>query len=409
MKISLAITATCLVLLLSCRDNLDSKVIVHTIEAQPEHARDLKMSDLFDNPRFIELEKSSKSLVGAIRKIEVTERFIVILNDRPDFTINVFTKDGKHLSTFNKYGNGPCEYNSPQFIIVNDSDSTIELQPPTTGNLIKYNIYGECLESTKLPVFGMEGIKLSDDLYALYVSGVVTLDQNKLIDRNLIIVNKNTDIEASYLAFNSESGPAFRTTSRDNFVSNEEGIFLALSCYDTIYQLSEDGSTLTPKYYFDYGSHNVPKELYSKPYPHVGHYNRAVIEKDCIIAFLNHRIFNSSMFFSYNYGEKADLYLGMHWFKDDSTVIGNRICNDFLGEFYFRKPKYSDLPYASYGNDIFLCVEPLVLKKIHENAKELLNDKQYNIWLKKYSRIKELLDSQQGDANPILLVLNPRS
>lgn len=390
-------------LFLSCQNNVKTATDIITINAWPESAENKKMSELFNKPEFIFLETNPNTLVGRIRKIEITKKFIVILNDAPDYSINVFSRDGNHISTFNRYGNGPCEYNSPQFIIVNDPDSTIELISPVTNELITYSLSGDCLENIVFPVFGMDGIKISESEYLIYLSGIVSLEKNKLLKENIQLVDKKEGILDSYLPFETESGPAFLTISRDNFSRIFNKIYISLSCYDTIYIFNPEDKVLIPKFYLDFNGHNIPSQLIREPYRTIGHFNKMAIDGNYVYGINSARWGSNSLFFTFQFGEKAEKYYCLHSFSDGKSTVANHICNDFIGEFFYHPIRTEDIPWASFNDELFFCYDPGTLKNINKIAEENMSSAQYLTWSNKYDSLLSIYSNLERESNPILL------
>ncbi|MFW5877543.1 MAG: 6-bladed beta-propeller [bacterium] len=390
----------------SCKNGLGDSIDIKTIDIWVESAEKIKMSDIFSNPEIIALETTPQTKVGRIRKIEITKNLIVTLNDSPDYTINVFNRKGEHLSTFNRFGNGPCEYNSPQFVIVNDSDSTIELLSPITNELIKYSLYGDCLENIVFPVFGMDAIKVSESEYLVYLSGIVTLEKNKLLSDNIQLVNKNSGIIDSYLPFNPESGPAFLTISWDNFNRFNNNIYISISCYDTIYSYNSEKKLVIPEYYLNFNGHNIPSEIIKQPYRTIGQFKKRVIDGNYVYGINSVRFSSNSIFFSFQFGDKAKKHICLYDINEDISLIANRVCNDFIGEFYYHDIRNEDIPVAAYHDELFFCYEPNTLISISKIAKERMTKSDYAKWYSIYDSLINKYSNLDITSNPIILKVN---
>ena len=136
-------------LTISCRRE---KSVSELTNIQIDTADSLKttFSDYFELEKYIILENAeSSSVIQDIRKISIVGDKIFILT-WGDAKVIIFDINGKLISTIDKNGRGPEEYNYVVDISVSSKGDTIKLFDKGMMKILYYNLKGELLQTVYL-------------------------------------------------------------------------------------------------------------------------------------------------------------------------------------------------------------------------------------------------------------------
>ena len=93
-------------------------------------------SDFIESIKYIPLETTRASLLGAVGKIIVKNDKIYIVSNRD--LINIFDMNGRHLNTFSRVGRGPGEYNQMGGFDVGDNGHIYVILPLLGMKIMEY-------------------------------------------------------------------------------------------------------------------------------------------------------------------------------------------------------------------------------------------------------------------------------
>lgn len=117
------------------------------IRIDPENSRGASGYQIFDSVRFIPLETTRESLFGSVGQLEITDSLFIIY-DRMNYTILLFTRDGKFVKKIAK--SGKDRYLS-HFSIIPDSNQ-IAAVSLSENKLYIYNFDGVLIRTEPVPL-----------------------------------------------------------------------------------------------------------------------------------------------------------------------------------------------------------------------------------------------------------------
>lgn len=133
---------------------------------QPE--KNIKMSDLCANVRYVKLETTSESLIRYIRGIiEFDDNLLVI--DRDVQSLLLFDKDGRFIKKIAGQGQGPGEYSKMYDVAVDKEGKRLFVLDAYAQSILIYDFGGKYIESKKFGFWAQELKYIGDDKIALYV------------------------------------------------------------------------------------------------------------------------------------------------------------------------------------------------------------------------------------------------
>jgi hypothetical protein len=78
-----------------------------------QKVRSFDPTQLIDSCTYIPLETSDRILIGRVKQLKITDKYIFLVNSEND-SLYVFNRQGKFLNTIGTRGRGPREYRSIQ-------------------------------------------------------------------------------------------------------------------------------------------------------------------------------------------------------------------------------------------------------------------------------------------------------
>ncbi len=135
------------IILFSCTNHSQDIISnIIDVEGSINSAKIVECSDHFKQIDYVPLETTSQSLIGTIRKVEVLDSTIFVMDNSG--SIVSFSKDGRYISRLNRKGNGPQEYsNISDFYIDVDDRSVVILD--SSGDVFKYDFNNNFLSRSK--------------------------------------------------------------------------------------------------------------------------------------------------------------------------------------------------------------------------------------------------------------------
>ena len=216
------------------------------------------IDNIFSDYKFISLEETDSSLVGAIRKIVLKNDVIYVSAGGRLFQ---FTTTGKHLRTLDRYGRGPEEYISIWDFIVSDKDILVWDQ--NSRKIIRYSLENRHIASYSLDHFAAS-IYLIDRDKVLFSSSYQGDDEYKFIVRDL----ETMDIITSFHPINMAQTTYRHVMYQDNYYVYKDALLFHEPMNNHIYEI--DNHELKPIHYIDIYGKNPPEEFWEKEYEHVG-------------------------------------------------------------------------------------------------------------------------------------------
>lgn len=133
---------------------------------QPE--KNLKMSDLFSDIKYVKLETTSESLIQYINRVLDLDGNLLVV-DRDNQSLLLFGKDGRFIKKIAGQGKGPGEYLRMYDAAVDKEGKRLFVLDAYAQSILIYDFGGKYIESKKFGFWAQELKYIGDDKIALYV------------------------------------------------------------------------------------------------------------------------------------------------------------------------------------------------------------------------------------------------
>lgn len=214
----------------------------------------INLSDFFDSVKYVALETSDSSLIGAMGKIQYVNDYFFI-SDLSQNKILIFNSQGVFIRDIHKEGRGPGEYGMINDFTVSSKDSIIYVGD-NNNKINVYSFHGDFVKSfmSSSPILSMNFI--DDNLYifsGLFSSGNMEerIHYATIIDQKGNVLQNFGDIEPEI------AGSLNRITGGNIFVKNANEFLFNYPYQDTIYRYTNN--KIKDLYYVDFGKYSVPK------------------------------------------------------------------------------------------------------------------------------------------------------
>ena len=194
-----------------------------------------------DSCRFVILETNDNCLLGATVKVEITDKYIIILDNNKK--IFVFDTEGKFLNTIGKIGPGPNEHLSIKGFYVDEVAGTIGVYDVLRADITRYTMDGKMINKTKCEPFFKEACRILGLNEGLLITSTYNNLKN---DYHYFVVNeKDNTLCGNYIPYLSQ-GRA-NLILRDEFYTNDKTNHYVLAMFsDTLYHFAD--REFKPKY-----------------------------------------------------------------------------------------------------------------------------------------------------------------
>ena len=132
---------------------------------QPE--KNLKMSDLFSDIKYVKLETTSESLIQRIDKVVDLDGNLLV-TDRDNQSLLLFGKDGRFIKKIAGQGKGPGEYSKMYDAAIDKEGRRLFVLDAYAQSVLIYDFDGKCLDSKKFGFWAQELEYIGDDKVLLY-------------------------------------------------------------------------------------------------------------------------------------------------------------------------------------------------------------------------------------------------
>ena len=377
----------------SCEDNSNKidKEQSKTIPVSIEEAKEIPMSELFSKLQYITLKTDSENQIGRITKIQVTDKYIALLDDAKK-GVWIFTRMGSLLNFIAvPDGNGPGEVT---FLFDFDIDDQNRIHAIGRFKMVVYNLDGTLQNEF---TFKYPGYKFSyfseSDIYAIYTYG--SSYQTGQIDNtgsNIIFIDSSGKLQETALPVQLFKGN-IKIIIPDNFPSfNGKQLFVGHPD-PVVYQI-EPGS-LKERYILDFGNHSVPPETYELRENYTSETRfivKEILDKGFITFIM--RVLETKKWAIFDFQvANGKRHYAIHDKTKDTTGVASHLVNDI---------DYGLSPFFDTATDskIFTIVQP------NDLLKRLQKIKQENPELLRGSKMQNLLnltDTLSTFDNPIIM------
>lgn len=259
------IQCICLLLLIlcACQNNDKNTVQIIKVGENLRHFKPFKLSEICSDLEYISLESPENRMVGQIKYLDITDRYIVIFDWKKCL---LFNRSGKFLRQISKMGRGPGEFSNPGQIKIYGNKIFI---PDAKDNSLKiYNVDGKYIESVRSPgrfsnqVMVSNYMLISDSLFLVQEPNITGYQKYRIH-----LINKNGEILKSYrnsTFYDSINKPRFVSTDfAAQFYKLGDEIRYKELLNDTVWQL--ENFSLKPIYLLDRGKYGTPNNIRSLP------------------------------------------------------------------------------------------------------------------------------------------------
>lgn len=281
---------------------------------------DLKIEDIIDSVRYVQLETNMECLISNIRKIEVSDNRFFIQDDK-GMAIYIFDINGKFLAKISNQGRGPREYIKISEINFDQLNKKLIVSDCFSNKVFIYKPDGNLEKVFKVNFEPYNVVSLGKQLFANLYS------HNKEYTDNQILKNYDLQIFDSLGKMitgrikNKTPLSINITTSNSAAQSADGSILYAPILSDTVYHIS-CSTKVTPKYVFKNNTSNL-KNISESMIPKICHNEQQrilmqLLERNYL--FYNGTLFDSPMCLIAEFGFK-DKHKRLIYSKNNKTSI----------------------------------------------------------------------------------------
>ncbi|WP_241294583.1 6-bladed beta-propeller [Belliella kenyensis] len=236
-------------------DLLDEIDAAHLVVVDFDNKSDMKYEDYIDFVKYVKLETTDESLIGAVDNLLFDDDKIFVVDKQVSKSIFVFDMEGRFTHKIHAVGDGPDKYFSIRDVSLDVANKRICLVD-LDGRRIKFYTYeGEFLESVRMPFLFSSMIHLTDDQF-VFNSGLSANQDKEDVDGYALVV-ADMEGKVSYKKF-EDRNHNFSFTIQDPLRISGSDIFYNPRYRDVIYSISQEGAL--PFYKVDMGIHGFPQE-----------------------------------------------------------------------------------------------------------------------------------------------------
>ncbi|GAB6011594.1 6-bladed beta-propeller [Viscerimonas tarda] len=224
---------------LSVDNDLDS----YSIDVSIGDVESLNMRDIAESYSVICLESSEQALVGQINQVFLDDSNIIVWDSKQGNVLS-FGIDGKYKNQIGKKGGSPSDYVHISDVKYDKQKKIISILDTSTKRILQYDIYGNYLNSIKLPCVFFSFLSTKNGYWGF--SGFT----NKY---GVTFIDKNLNVKQNYFY----ADKPIRLMPTNYFTENEKGEYFFHARYeDVIYKI--DGDTLKSFITLNFGQNKNP-------------------------------------------------------------------------------------------------------------------------------------------------------
>ena len=318
--------------------------------------------------------------VGGLQKLKIVKDRLV-LSDYQTSQIVIFSmRTGAVIEKINKKGNGPDEYNRIDDFYVDEALQYIEVLDGATQKVLRYDLTGKFIKSTKLP-FGFNSFSKIKGDYVF--SKNISLNEEEWMYQ-LFVWNEEDKVKERYIEIPRQKTNDVIFAPKSPLQRSQSSLIFQPIYIPKIYHFDKKNK-LRLKYCLDFGNAWITDGLaYANTKGANPFENMQRIYKSGKVYFVNFLEGDEFALIYFNMGENNDLYVCMYHQKtENSQVFKADNSNLCLGN-----------EYVAYHDGYFVCIrQPFQLKEYLKNNSEILSNKQ-----------KSIIEKTEETDNPILML-----
>lgn len=259
-KLILALS-TALFALCGCKETFSGKESEGSIVVditQPE--KNLKMSDLFSDIKYVKLETTKESLIKYIKKVlNLDGKLLVVDGDMNSLLL--FDKDGRFMKKIAGQGKGPGEYAYLTSATVDKGGKRLFVLDDFSHNLFTYDFEGNYLEGRKLDFRATDLEYLGDDKLVFYCGYMKNDNYVKEDARPSLIVYdlKQSVVTPCQYVSNKVAGHEMASPSKAISSCGDGKVWCALNLTNEFLVINKEGIEHT--FTLDFGKEDTDKRL----------------------------------------------------------------------------------------------------------------------------------------------------
>ncbi|TVP53971.1 MAG: 6-bladed beta-propeller [Mongoliibacter sp.] len=337
------------------KDTGESKFITINLEnANPE-----TFESLFAIEEIIAIKGSEGIPIKSIKRVLSRENNYWLLTSSKILRLD---SNGGFLDSISRLGNGPGEFQSVDDIRWNENSSLIEVLDRNSGKLLRFNPEGEFQNEWNNPYLYLATSFMPDgDDYFIY--GGVFFEGDGY--RAVLVSGISGEKKKGFSKIENERR-YLSVLNNDTFYAYNEEIEFFYSDNDTLYTLSEYGSTI--KHILDFGKSQTPREFFDRSFENIMDFRNQAAANDYASVF-SIQPTDSHFFFFVIQGSKFYTAIVDRTTNEVKVVKGwsSEFGNDF-------SDLSSYLVYTPIGSDrhfLYFSIDPYTIKseidKLNEN------------------------------------------
>jgi hypothetical protein len=377
--------------------HLHEDASVEVIELRYTDQMELKLSDFVESIELIPLETTEESLIGNMSRIESTPSLYYIGMGQwgPAEQILVFRKDGTYLTKIDKKGPGPNEYTT---LWDYRADKNSNLIVSGMHKIFMYDFQRDSFYLTH----NIEAISpiiapIIDDDILLYLRGGGFLSKEKTEHDDTFLRLKANGETSTFFQPTEEQYKRMRYFTVRNFSSSEGKIYFSYAFCDTIFEIRND--QLYPVYAIDFGSKKLPADIF-KDAPGATEMNRKLTAHQGVRTIGVFYITPHYVYFSFGTTQRI-FYRAFYYPATKKVLMGNTFIDDMF--FVGSKIDLNSIGVHFEGEYMLCSVQPPVLLDRYQEAKERLDETEWDAFCEKHPRLVSVCENLTSDDNPVLL------
>ncbi len=241
--------------MISCTFNSNENSRIK-VDFPAENAEKISWFDLFEEMEIVQLSGENKPMFHLVSNMIVTDNAYYIIDPNATNQVHRFDKNGKFLNSIGNFGRGPEEYLDMTDVML-DTEGNVCIWSQFSEALFTYSPDGVMLNKKTLPYATERYFSHNGFNYHYIGTAGWHYEGNNANpkDYKLIITDADNAPVGQYLEGNSHSVPNLQT-----FTLIENQLYLCPNEGNEVYAVN--GSEIEPKYFFDFGEYNMPKEFY---------------------------------------------------------------------------------------------------------------------------------------------------
>jgi hypothetical protein len=248
-----------MIFLFSCLNRHDPGSGMQTMKPTLKQAKNVTLTDLAIDHKYIQLETNESFLVGSVSKIRFLKDRIFLLDSKGAKALFIFDTSGNFIRKIRNHGRGPGQFQEPADFSINHHRDKLILYCSKLEKMLEYSIEGDFEEEWRPQLSLAKFQWLEKEAYAAFT--------NRKYNSHQGIGNNNYDL----LVFTKPSDLVFKAFPNDvtlnsgkltfsfgyNFTNSATDVFYYKTFLDTIYKITMNSAK--PAFYADFGSNTIPE------------------------------------------------------------------------------------------------------------------------------------------------------